>query len=50
MNCPAAKDNISRGITFHPKPENILNKNTNGTGICTAIIQCLENLAVLNLQ
>ncbi|MCX9026681.1 MAG: hypothetical protein OIN86_00695 [Candidatus Methanoperedens sp.] len=41
---------MRRGMTFHPKPENILNKNTNGTGICTAIIQFFENLGALYLQ
>ncbi len=49
-NCPAANDIISSGTILHPKPERILNRNTNGTGICIAIIQCLENLGALSLQ
>ncbi len=48
--CPATSDNTSNGIAARPKPEKILNKNTNGTGICTAIIHCFENLVALLLK
>ena len=48
--CPATSDNTSSGMAVQFKPEIILNKNTNGTGICTAIIHCLENLEALLLK
>jgi hypothetical protein len=50
MNCPIAKDSIRSGIIVQLKPEIILNRTTKGTGRCTAIIQCLENLSALDLK